>query len=110
MPLLLSPLISPSKPISSSVTPPSIISRVSPSRPCLKSLPPSLHSLSPLTLYFSPPISAGRDSTIHSLSRLSLSLSPPISAATPPFNLFLKTLPPPPTLKLRRSHPRPWSW
>ncbi|GMN73951.1 hypothetical protein TIFTF001_054370 [Ficus carica] len=85
------------------MTPLSIISRVSPSLPRLQSLPRSLHS-------FSPPISAGRDSTIHSLSRLSLSLSPPISVATPPSNLFLETHPPPPNPLQRCPHPRPWNW
>ncbi|GMN52658.1 hypothetical protein TIFTF001_021810 [Ficus carica] len=110
MPLSLSPPISPLKPISSSVTPPSIISHISPSLSRLQSLPPSLHSVSPFTLYLSPPISIGRDSTIHSLSHLSLSLSPPISAATPPSNLFLETHPLPPTQLPRRPYPRLWNW
>ncbi|GMN58637.1 hypothetical protein TIFTF001_027744 [Ficus carica] len=110
MPLSLSPPISLPKPISSSVTPPSIISRVSPSLPRLQSLPPSLHSLSPITLYLWPPISTGRDSTIHSLSHLSLSLSPLISAVAPASNLFLETHHPPPTPLPHRPHPRPWNW
>ncbi|GMN54182.1 hypothetical protein TIFTF001_023318 [Ficus carica] len=91
------------------MTPPSIIYRVSPSLPRLQSLPPSLHSRSPLILYLSPPISTGHDSTIHSLSGLSLSFSPPISAATPPSNLFLKTHPPPRTPIPRRPHSHPWN-
>ncbi|GMN30975.1 hypothetical protein TIFTF001_041527 [Ficus carica] len=92
------------------MTPPSILSRASPPLPHLQSQPPSLHSLSPLPLSLSPPISAGRDSTIHSLSHLSLSLSPPIATATPPSNLFLETHCPLPTPLPSRPHPCPCTW
>ncbi|GMN60033.1 hypothetical protein TIFTF001_029127 [Ficus carica] len=68
------------------MTPPSIISHVSPSLPRLQSMPPSLHSLSPLTLYLSPLISTGRDS----LSRLQSTprLLPPISSSKPILRLL----------------------